>query len=66
MSKDKVVIKNSRPLSSEATHLSIYKLQISSVLSIGHRLSGVDLFFALSGFCWWFIFWYLVNSGHVI
>jgi succinate dehydrogenase / fumarate reductase cytochrome b subunit len=54
MSNDKVVIKNSRPLS---PHLSIYKLQISSVLSIGHRLSGVGLFFALSGFCWWFIFW---------
>ncbi len=54
MSKDPIVIKNSRPLS---PHLSIYKPQISSVLSIGHRLSGVGLFFGLSAFCWWFIFW---------
>ena len=54
MSKDPIVIKNSRPLS---PHLSIYKLQISSVLSIGHRLSGVGLFFGLAAFCWWFIFW---------
>ncbi len=54
MSKDPIAIKNSRPLS---PHLSIYKLQISSVLSIGHRLSGVGLFFGLGAFCWWFIFW---------
>lgn len=54
MSKDPVVIKNSRPLS---PHLSIYKPQISSVLSIGHRLSGAGLFLGLSAFCWWFIFW---------
>ena len=54
MSKDPIVIKNSRPLS---PHLSIYKPQIISVLSIGHRLSGVGLFFGLGAFCWWFIFW---------
>jgi succinate dehydrogenase / fumarate reductase cytochrome b subunit len=45
--------KNARPLS---PHLSIYKPQISSVLSIGHRLSGIGLFFSLSLFCWWFVF----------
>lgn len=43
-----------RPLS---PHLSIYKPQISSVLSIGHRLSGVGLFFILAAFCWWFALW---------
>lgn len=43
-----------RPIS---PHLSIYKPQISSVLSIGHRLSGVALFFVLSIFCWWFTLW---------
>ena len=54
MSKDINEVKKSRPLS---PHLSIYKPQISSVLSIGHRLSGVGLFFALGGFCWWFALW---------
>ena len=47
-----------RPIS---PHLSIYKPQISSVLSIGHRLSGIGLFFALAAFCWWFTVW--VFSG---
>lgn len=50
--------KRARPTS---PHLSIYKPQISSVLSIGHRLSGVGLFVALSAICWWFISW--VFSG---
>lgn len=47
-------IRHNRPLS---PHLSIYKLQISSVLSIGHRLSGIGLFFVICGFCWWFSLW---------
>ena len=46
--------KLSRPLS---PHLTIYKAQITSLLSIGHRASGVMLFFALSIFCWWFALW---------
>ncbi|MFK7973992.1 MAG: succinate dehydrogenase, cytochrome b556 subunit [Rickettsiaceae bacterium] len=54
MPQDPLLVKNSRPLS---PHLTIYKPQISSVLSIGHRLSGIGLFIALSVFCWWFIFW---------
>ena len=54
MSKNTDDIKKSRPIS---PHLSIYKPQISSVLSIGHRLSGIGLFFALAAFCWWFIMW---------
>ena len=52
MSQDKN--NRQRPIS---PHLSIYKPQISSVLSIGHRLSGVGLFFALAAFCWWFSLW---------
>jgi succinate dehydrogenase / fumarate reductase cytochrome b subunit len=36
-------------------HLTIYKKQISSVLSIFHRISGMALFFAISLFVWWFI-----------
>lgn len=59
MSKNnKSHITNSRPIS---PHLSIYKPQISSVLSIGHRLSGFGLFIALSIFCWWFILWVFSN-----
>ena len=52
MSQDKN--NRQRPIS---PHLSIYKPQISSILSIGHRLSGVGLFFALAAFCWWFTLW---------
>jgi succinate dehydrogenase / fumarate reductase cytochrome b subunit len=43
-----------RPLS---PHLSIYKPQISTVLSIGHRLSGTGLFFMIIVLSWWFILW---------
>ena len=39
-----------RPLS---PHLGIYKLQISSGLSISHRISGAALFFGMLGLCWW-------------
>ena len=42
---------DSRPLS---PHLSIYKPQISSVLSILHRISGVYLFACAILFCWMF------------
>lgn len=54
MSRNIDDIKKSRPIS---PHLSIYKFQISSILSIGHRLSGIGLFFVLAAFCWWFILW---------
>ncbi|MDG1436371.1 MAG: succinate dehydrogenase, cytochrome b556 subunit [Rickettsiaceae bacterium] len=50
--------KRARPTS---PHLDIYKLQISSVLSIGHRLSGVGLFVAMAAICWWFILWAFSN-----
>lgn len=41
-----------RPLS---PHLTIYKLQISSALSIFHRITGVGLFFSTLFIAWWFI-----------
>lgn len=40
-----------RPLS---PHLTIYKPQISSVLSILHRITGVANFIGLSILVWWF------------
>ena len=54
MQKSREEIHQARPIS---PHLSIYKPQISSVLSIGHRLSGIGLFFMLSALGWWFILW---------
>ena len=54
MQKSREEIHQARPIS---PHLSIYKPQISSVLSIGHRLSGIGLFFMLSTLGWWFILW---------
>src|SRR5688572_27416951 len=50
--KTKQELYNNRPIS---PHLTIYKKQISSVLSIFHRLTGVALFIALSIAMWWFI-----------
>lgn len=38
-------------------HLTIYRKQISSVLSILHRISGIILFFAITMTAWWFILW---------
>lgn len=47
-------MKNSKPLS---PHITIYKREISSVLSIFHRITGIILFFAFSFLCWGMIFW---------
>ncbi|ABV73076.1 Succinate dehydrogenase cytochrome b-556 subunit [Rickettsia canadensis str. McKiel] len=52
MTKTKQEIYNKRPIS---PHLSIYKMQISSTLSILHRITGVALFFAVSILAWWLI-----------
>ncbi|XVN42295.1 MAG: succinate dehydrogenase, cytochrome b556 subunit [Candidatus Rickettsia vulgarisii] len=52
MTKTREEIYNNRPTS---PHLTIYKKQISSVLSILHRATGVGLFFALSALIWCFI-----------
>lgn len=54
MSRSTEEIKSSRPLS---PHLSIYKPQISSVLSIGHRVTGACLYFAFVIIAWWFALW---------
>ncbi|WP_395476669.1 succinate dehydrogenase, cytochrome b556 subunit [Rickettsia endosymbiont of Pantilius tunicatus] len=53
MTKTKQEIYNKRPTS---PHLTIYKPQISSTLSILHRMTGVALFFTVSILAWWFIF----------
>jgi succinate dehydrogenase / fumarate reductase cytochrome b subunit len=50
--KSKQEIYDNRPTS---PHLTIYKKQISSVLSIFHRMTGVGLFFGLIIVMWWFI-----------
>lgn len=54
MSKTTQEIHSNRPTS---PHLGIYRKQISSVLSIFHRLSGIVLFLSLSIVSWWFILW---------
>lgn len=41
-----------KPLS---PHLGIYRIQITSALSIMHRLSGVALFFGLLILLWWIV-----------
>ena len=44
---------NKSPLS---PHLQIYKWQISSLLSITHRIVGVVNFFAITLICFWSLF----------
>jgi len=46
-SKERVTGEGGRPLS---PHISIYRIQITSLLSITHRATGIFLF--LSGFFW--------------
>ena len=48
----KFIMQNNNPLS---PHLQIYKWQISSLLSITHRVVGVINFFALIVICFWAI-----------
>ncbi|AIL65277.1 Succinate dehydrogenase cytochrome b556 subunit [Rickettsiales bacterium Ac37b] len=45
-------IHNRRPLS---PHLSVYKIQITSALSILHRFSGIVLFVGALLITWWII-----------
>lgn len=42
-----------RPLS---PHLTIYKPQMTTVLSITHRITGVALFIGVILLCWWVFF----------
>ena len=46
----KIIMQNNNPLS---PHLQIYKWQISSLLSITHRIVGVINFFAITLICFW-------------
>lgn len=47
-------IRSRRPLS---PHLSVYKKQISSVMSVFHRLTGIGLFIGFAIIAWWMVFW---------
>ena len=49
----KKIMENNNPLS---PHLQIYKWQISSLLSITHRIVGVINFFAIILICLWAVF----------
>ena len=49
----KSIMENKNPLS---PHLQIYKWQISSLLSITHRIVGVVNFFAIILICIWTVF----------
>ena len=52
---------NKNPLS---PHLQIYKWQISSLLSITHRIVGVINIFAISLICFWVLFLILGESNY--
>lgn len=60
MPKSTQEIKAERPIS---PHLGIYKPQISTVLSIGHRFSGIGLFVMISALIWWFVLWVFSGFG---
>ena len=45
-----MINKAKRPLS---PHLQVYKPQLTSVLSITHRMTGVALFFGILVLVWW-------------
>ena len=55
-------MKNNNPLS---PHLQIYKWQISSLLSITHRIVGVVNFFAIILICLWTVFVILGQSNNI-
>jgi len=54
---------NKNPLS---PHLQIYKWQISSLLSITHRIVGVINFFAITLICFWSLFLLLGGESYKI
>ncbi|RYE06578.1 MAG: succinate dehydrogenase, cytochrome b556 subunit [Rickettsiaceae bacterium] len=58
MSKNREELNKKRPIS---PHLSIYRKQISTVLSIFHRITGIMLFFSLLLLSWGFIIKILAN-----
>ena len=59
----KVFMQNNNPLS---PHLQIYKWQISSLLSITHRIVGVINFFAITLICLWSISLLLGQSSYQV
>ncbi len=53
-----------KPLS---PHLQVYRIQITSLLSISHRMSGVFLFFGFLLYSWCFILYtFFTNSFAVV
>ena len=56
-------MQNNNPLS---PHLQIYKWQISSLLSITHRIVGVINFFAITLICLWSISLLLGQSSYQV
>jgi len=54
-------MQNNNPLS---PHLQIYKWQVSSLLSIAHRIVGVINFFAIILICFWAISVILSNNSY--
>ena len=52
---------NKNPLT---PHLQIYKWQISSLLSITHRITGVINAIAISAICFWFLF--AINNEKIL
>ena len=59
----KISMQNNNPLS---PHLQIYKWQISSLLSITHRIVGVINFFAITLICLWSISLLLGQSSYQV
>ena len=57
----KLIMQNNNPLS---PHLQIYKWQISSLLSIAHRIIGVINFFAMTLICFWSLSLLLGQSSY--
>jgi len=47
-------------------HLQIYKWQISSLLSITHRIVGVINIVAISAICFWSLFLLLGAENYVV
>ena len=56
-------MRTERPLS---PHLTIYKKQISSVMSIFHRITGVGIFLGFSILTWWFSVWIFTKFDHEV
>lgn len=54
MTKTPQELRDSRPTS---PHLTIYRLPISAILSIGHRITGACMYFSFLIMSWWFIGW---------